>query len=550
MGKVSQLTLFGQESQPAIRPQLGEDDRRLIAICERLGARSVPGWSDEEEALARDLPRVSEKGLGELRNQIAAGRDPLGDLFCQLRSPEDRRSRGATYTPILIARTMVDWAESHAVPERVVDAGVGSGRFIVEAGRRFPRASLIGIEIDPLAAILARAHLAASGLAARSTIIRADYREASIPLIGGRTLFIGNPPYVRHHLIEADWKAWLIREATKRGRSASQLAGLHVHFFLATVMKARLGDFGAFITAAEWLDVNYGSLVRELFLADLGGQTITVIEPTALPFPDAATTAVITAFEIGSQPKSIFLTRAATVEELRSPGAEHIVRRERLETEPRWSLLTRPARKGPPGFIELGELCRVHRGQVTGANKVWIAGEHSAGLPPSVFFPTVTKAKELFRAGRELADSSSLRRVIDLPVDLDVFDGADRKAIDRFLTQARNQGVDKGYIASTRKAWWSVGLKRPAPILATYMARRPPAFVRNRADARHINIAHGLYPREPLEDAVLRSLVEYLSTSTNVSEGRTYAGGLTKFEPREMERLLVPDLDLLRQGDP
>jgi hypothetical protein len=26
-----------------------------------------------------------------------------------------------------------------------------------------------------------------------------------------------------------------------------------------------------------------------------------------------------------------------------------------------------------------------------------------------------------------------------------------------------------------------------------------------------------------------------------VDDGRTYAGGLTKFEPREMERLLVPD---------
>ena len=26
-----------------------------------------------------------------------------------------------------------------------------------------------------------------------------------------------------------------------------------------------------------------------------------------------------------------------------------------------------------------------------------------------------------------------------------------------------------------------------------------------------------------------------------MQDGRTYAGGLTKFEPREMERLAVPD---------
>lgn len=77
------------------------------------------------------------------------------------------------------------------------------------------------------------------------------------------------------------------------------------------------------------------------------------------------------------------------------------------------------------------------------------------------------------------------------------------------------------------------------------MARRPPAFVRNLVDARHINIAHGLYPREPLTADVLDRLAEYLAKSTCVHEGRTYAGGLTKFEPREMERILVPSLELL-----
>jgi adenine-specific DNA-methyltransferase len=45
--------------------------------------------------------------------------------------------------------------------------------------------------------------------------------------------------------------------------------------------------------------------------------------------------------------------------------------------------------------------------------------------------------------------------------------------------------------------------------------------------------------------AALDALARYLSTSTRLSEGRTYAGGLTKFEPKEMERLLVPGPGLL-----
>jgi adenine-specific DNA-methyltransferase len=36
-----------------------------------------------------------------------------------------------------------------------------------------------------------------------------------------------------------------------------------------------------------------------------------------------------------------------------------------------------------------------------------------------------------------------------------------------------------------------------------------------------------------------------LSRTVSTNDGRTYAGGLTKFEPREMERLLVPHPDFL-----
>ena len=396
--------------------------------------------------------------------------------------------------------------------------------------------------------MLARANLVVSGMADRSAIVLDDYRSVSLPTVAGQTLFIGNPPYVRHHLLDTRWKTWLIDEATKRGHSASQLAGLHVHFFLATAKKAARGDFGAFITAAEWLDVNYGSLVRELFLNELGGKRVVVIEPTAVPFPDAATTAAITYFQIGAKPKRIKLKRVETLDELKEPNGNREVRRERLEAERRWSHLTRAGKEGPEGHIELGEICRVHRGQVTGLNKVWIAGAHSQGLPESVLFPTVTKARELFRAGNALEDASILRRVIDIPVDLDVFDASDRKTIDRFLLKAKSLGADAGYVAMNRKAWWSVGLRAPAPMLTTYMARRPPAFVHNRAQARHLNIAHGIYPRESLSQTILDNLLAYLRKSVQVTQGRTYAGGLTKFEPREVERLLVPEPALLAQG--
>lgn len=522
-------------------------ERDLLALAMALGARSVAGWSMVEASLCEDLPSVAPTTVSEVSALIEAGEDPLGDLFCALRSPEERRPQGATYTPRRIVDAMLGWARSAPTPGRVVDPGVGSGRFMVAAGRVFPDASLLGVDLDPVAAIVARGHLAAAGFAARADVRVADYRDLALPETRARTLFVGNPPYVRHHLIDPVWKAWLTREAARLGLGASQLAGLHVYFYLATATYGRKGDIGCLLTAAEWLDVNYGSLVRDLFLGPLGGSSLTVIEPTAEPFPDAASTAAISCFKIGARPAHIRVQRVADLAELGTLQGDATLRRERLEAASRWTPLTRAMRRGPEGYVELGELCRVHRGQVTGSNRVWIAGAHSVGLPEGVLFGTVTKARELFAAGSTLTTGEKLRRVIDIPADLDQLDTADRRVIEAFLEVARRLGADAGYVAQNRRAWWAVGLRAPAPILATYMARRPPAFVRNLAEARHINIAHGLYPRESFSPAFLDALAAYLSRGVMLSEGRTYSGGLTKFEPREMERLLVPGPQLLQR---
>ena len=192
------------------------------------------------------------------------------------------------------------------------------------------------------------------------------------------------------------------------------------------------------------------------------------------------------------------------------------------------------------GTAELGELFRVHRGQVTGCNAVWISGPEARRLPDRFLFPAITRAAELFAAGEILAKTNHLRRVIDLPADLSMLTDHERLAIDAFLDWAKQCQAHEAYVARNRSAWWSVGLRKPAPILCTYMARQAPAFVCNVAGARNINISHGLYPREPMDDIMLGQFVRYLRRTVGTAEGHTYAGGLVKYEPSEVARLRIP----------
>jgi SAM-dependent methyltransferase len=550
ISRLRPLTLAGEstqqsshESVKAHKPEaahMNAGERRLVSLAAALIGDSAQ-LSNAERKLAACAHPIDSRVIADARAQIRAGHDALGTEFCLTRSARQRRQHGATYTPAPIVDAMVEWARAEiAAPARIVDPGAGSGRFLTAAARKFPDAELVAVDVDPLAALMLRANAAVDGFADRLNVHLTDYRSLALPAIAGPTLFIGNPPYVRHHEIGEQWKIWFADTANRFGFSASKLAGLHVHFFFKTRELARPGDYGAFITAAEWLDVNYGSALRRLLADGLGGTAVHVIDPEAQPFPDALTTGAITCFRVGSRPTEITMRAVGSLDDLAPLDRGRAVALREMAGARKWSIFLREQKQAPAGFIELGEWFRVHRGQVTGGNAVWIDSEAARDLPKRCKPFAITRARELFASGAELVSTKGLHRVIDLPADLDMLDDDEHKAVQRFLAWAKRHGAHESYIATHRRAWWSVSLRAPAPILCTYMARRAPTFVRNLAKARHINIAHGLYPREPLDDAALKAIVAWLRRHMSTTGGRTYAGGLVKFEPKELERIPLP----------
>lgn len=526
----------------------------IVRLAIALGAAEAGGPLTTEESALIDAaleaaPAPDSLAVETARASILEGDDPLGVMFYQLRDAAERRGSGTVYTPDAIVEPMVRWVLAQG-PARIIDAGCGSGRYTAAVLRAEPDIPVFAIDLDPLATLMTRAIVAVLGGRTQHRVVQGDFTRARLPEVGGPTAFIGNPPYLRHHQIPARTKNWARLAAGSLGLKVSGLAGLHALFFLATGLLGKKGDVGCYVTSSEWLDVNYGSIIRSLLTETLGGEHIHILAPQVEAFEGTQTTATITAFRIGETVQAIGFRPVASIAELGELSMPaHPVAYQRLAETDRWSTFLRTRSQVPDGYVELGELVRVHRGTVTGANAVWVTAD-GGGLPESVLLPSVTRARELFAAGAELSDSSVLRQVIDLPADYESrFSGEDLAAIKRFLTKARKLEAHKGYIARTRKAWWSVGMRAAAPILATYMARRPPAFVVNTAAARHINIAHGLYPRQRMDPETLKNLAHLLSSSVSLGQGRTYSGGLTKFEPREMERIPIPDLATLISYD-
>ncbi len=519
----------------------------LVSVAAAIASTSDLTPQEQAVVQAHAAP-VSSDLVKFAVDAIRAGTDPLGAAYCIVKSPKERRDTGQTFTPIEAVTGMYSWAEAQGEVARIVDPGAGSGRYVLYGLRRNANAVGVAVETDPLVALLLRANAEALGLTHRLQIHLGDYRTLELDSIDGRTLFIGNPPYVRHHDIEPHWKEWYSSSLKALGHASSQLAGLHLHFFLKTLSLAKQGDLGCFITAAEWLDVNYGQSLRDLLTNGLGGRAVFVVSPEVSVFGDAMVTACITCFAPGANTETIEFKNIASATELLDLSGGHYAEKSRAKSERSWSILLRNtdvARN--EGFVSLGDFFQVRRGQVTGMNRVWVMKDNNRfGLPEEFLVPSITDAADIIHApNNRIDDPSVLKRVVALPASFDELSDHKRGAILDFLEWARSEDADKGFVARNRKPWWRVNMTSIPQVVVTYMGRRPPVFAINTAGAGLINVAHGLYPKVALDPDALEWLVRWLNSNIRQESGRVYAGGLTKFEPSEVMRLQVPGIPML-----
>jgi adenine-specific DNA-methyltransferase len=523
----------GATSQPRTPSAPLDTIARIVGLGAACGARDAGGpLAASELELLRQAAPVSTNDARAVRDAMLQGEDPLGEAFLAARSPERRRADGAFYTGEAIRHAMLGWAMQFR-PGRLIDPGCGSGRFTADALRARADVHVVAIDADPVATLMTRA-VVATLRARNARVVCADYLSVSFDRFAGRTAFVGNPPYVRHHELSPELKRYAKRLAREGGLAVSGLSGLHAWFFVATYLRhAVRGDVGAFVTSAQWLDAGYGSAVRDLLAGPLGGHSLLTFDAASSPF-DAMTTAAIATFEVGRCVDSIRCTIAATDSQLdlKTGGVARDV--EVLRRSTRWSELFLDGEDAGTAGHTIGSRFRVSRGQVTGDNEFFVMSrERARDLRIEEFcVPVLASAREVLSSDGVIQDGLERRLALRIPRAVDV---TSVPALAQYLAQGEARGVHRGYITSRRKPWYSVDYPRP-PIVATYMARRPPSFAYNPDGIGVLNVLHGLYPRTPMSEAVLRAIVRRLNSmpARFARHGRVYQGGLRKFEPSDL----------------
>ena len=178
----------------------GTDNAWDEAVALVLGVTGLP---DAQSSLDARLAAGQAADIRDLAGRRIAERRPLayllgktvycGELF---HVPDGIVVPRSPIGPLL-TDGLQPWVES---PARILDLCCGSGCLGILAAKRFPQASVVLADIDPLAVSTARRNVTAYGLEHRVEALRSDLfsgLHAGRSATGGRyDLILCNPPYV------------------------------------------------------------------------------------------------------------------------------------------------------------------------------------------------------------------------------------------------------------------------------------------------------------------------------------------------------------------
>lgn len=479
----------------------------------------------------------------------------------KLKTQEERNRLGQFATPSPLARDILEHAKIFlppGSPVRFFDPALGSGAFYAALKSVFAPQSIehaAAFEIDPHYGKPAQDLWEKHGL----HLTHGDFTKAEPE--SRYNLIICNPPYVRHHHLRGNDKTRLReRSLTATGCQASGLAGLYVHFLLQAHAWMAPGAIAGWLIPSEFMDVNYGRVVKEYLLEKVTLLQIHRFSPDDIQFSDALVSSAIVWIK-NEAPAPDHQPLFTFGGPLSSPHKTKAVNVKDLAAEAKWSRFpVHEVRELVSGTLQLGEFFSIKRGLATGANKFFVLSEKqvrerkipSTALRPILPSPRYVKDDEILADSDGLPTNENHRLfLLDPKMNEDEI-RRDHPTLAAYLDEGKELGVHEGYLCRGRKRWYDQEQRGPAPIVCTYMGRsdtksgRPFRFVRNHSQATVANTYLAMYPKPELEkrlsqdpslmDRIWRQL-NRISTEVLLGEGRVYGGGLHKLEPRELSQV-------------
>ena len=331
-----------------------------------------------------------------------------------------------------------------------------------------------------------------------------------------------------------------------------------------------MGGRLAYIVPAEFLNSDYGVAVKQYLIKTGMLRNIIIFNPKLGVFDSAITTSCILlcANDEANHQKCYFsiVNEISDLEKIKefaddynakqsknewkNPLTHFVYDQSELDPSIKWNhYFSQVKSLKYHGLVPFSYYAKVTRGIATGANQYFTLNEQEAKafhLPDDVLVLCVCGAKDV-KGG--FLTSSQFEQIKHEDRKIYLFDATKEKErtlpVTDYLQLGERDNIHKRYLTSKRTPWYKLENREVAPILVGVFNRTGIKFVRNEVGLLNLTCFHSVYPKYENIDLLFAYLISDVAKEILTKNQRVYGGGLSKFEPNDLNNGLMLDIDCL-----
>lgn len=465
---------------------------------------------------------------------------------------EHRKKYAQFFTPCVLAEIMTDWLVKKTDLVSVLEPAFGLGIFTRFLKKKMDNLVIKGFDIDEK---IFNQSKEIYGSQVNLLLQDYMYNDWNNKYDG----IICNPPYFKFH--DYDNKGVIAEMEKRLSCRLNGFTNLYTLFLLKSIHQLNPGGRCIYIVPSEFLNSDYGTLVKSHLLKTRTLRHIIVFDFEENLFEDAVTTSCLILCENKDNDSTVrfsYLKTGQDMENLRAllddGTIQDIYTREyrfqELDPEVKWKRYYQDCYSSQfTGLVPFSNYAKIMRGIATGANSYFTFSMTKAkenNIDERFLLPCICRCADVRTSVFKTEDFEKLK-LSDRKVFLLNAVGANDGAVNEYLMKGIAEGIDKKYLTSCRKPWYSLENRPAAPIWVSVFNRTGLRFVRNLAGVANLTTFHCVYPQHDLyNDFSDELLFAYLQTDVAkailTDNSREYGDGLKKFEPNDLNKGLMLDI--------
>lgn len=470
---------------------------------------------------------------------------------------EHRKKYAQFFTPSSIAEIMVKWLLGNDGLQTVLEPAFGLGIFSRALLKINPNLKIKGFEIDNVIFEQAKNEFRE---APKINILLEDYmyNDWANKYDG----IICNPPYFKFH--DYDNKHILQEIESKLKCKLNGFTNLYTLFLLKSIYQLNPNGRCAYIIPSEFLNSDYGTLVKEHLIKTGTLRHIIVFNFEENVFDDALTTASIILCANDDKTDKVQFTNINSAAELnviekliedypQINDTTQTYKNQELDSKIKWkAYYQKQSGHKFKDLVPFSDYAKVVRGIATGANDFFTFNLSKAkqfGISEQYLLPCICHSVDVRNFYFDFSDFEELKRKEKNVFLLNAVNAEDKYVSD-YLIKGEIKQINKRFLTAKRNPWYALEKRQPAPIWVSVFNRTGLRFVRNKTNVLNLTTFHCVYPKQDLfSDVSIDLLFAYLLTPTAQQifedNSREYGNGLTKFEPNDLNKGNILNLSKL-----